>query len=286
MKKYLIIMLLLFSTFGHLNVYANSHSVPNKVITMGPNATEMLVALGLEEKIIGTTLNNHSRGPLKEYEDIYKKLPELAFGSASRESVLASGADFVFGIDWEFGGEGLSVEELNQYGIDVYIEKAKTIDEVYQEIEEISAIFDVSEKGEILIKNIKAEIEAIKKNATPTKILVFDSGDNGIFTAGGTNFETRLIEQAGGVNIFDDIKEKEWATVSLEEVLKRNPDYIIIHDYDQPSVEEKIQWIKSDSILSQLEAVKNERFIILELESVLPSIRMAKTITKISEAIR
>ncbi|MDO4432691.1 MAG: ABC transporter substrate-binding protein [Aerococcaceae bacterium] len=286
MKKFVKLWIVLLCLISNISVFA-ANKVPEKVITMGPNATEMLVALGLQDKIIGTTLNNHSRGPLEQYKDIYEKLPELAFASASRESVLASGADYIFGIDWEFGENGLNIEELNQYGMEVFVEKAKTIDEVYQEIEVLSKVFAVEEKGAALISQLKEEIASVQApTETPKKVLVLDSLENGIFTAGGTNFETRLIERAGAINIFDDIKEKEWATVSLEEVLARNPEYIIVHDYDQPSVEDKIAMIKADPILSQLEAVKKERFIILELESVLPGVRMATTITKIAEAIK
>ena len=80
---------------------------------------------------------------------------------------------------------------------------------------------------------------------------------------------------AGGDNIFKDLNEKQWVTVSYEEVLARNPDVILIHDYDSPSVEEKIQEIKSNPTLSQLDCVKNERFATIALESVLAGDRMA-----------
>ena len=84
--------------------------------------------------------------------------------------------------------------------------------------------------------------------------------------------------------MFDDITDKQWVTVSYEEVLKRNPDIIIIHDYDSPSVEEKIRAIKSDSILSRLDCVKNERFGVIALESVLPGSRMAYAVETLSQS--
>ena len=114
-------------------------------------------------------------------------------------------------------------------------------------------------------------------------MLVYDSGNDGVFTCSGTNFESLLIEKAGGKNIFSDLTEKQWVTVSYEEVIKRNPDVIVIHDYDSPSVKEKIAEIKANKVLSQLDCVKNERFVIIDLESVLPGNRMAYSVEKLSK---
>ena len=88
---------------------------------------------------------------------------------------------------------------------------------------------------------------------------------------------------AGGKKIFYDLTEKQWITVSYEEVIARNPDIILIHDYDTPSVEEKIAEIKANDILSQLECVKNERFAVISLESVLPGNRMAYTVESLAK---
>ena len=107
------------------------------------------------------------------------------------------------------------------------------------------------------------------------KVLVYDSGSDGVFTCSGVNFESLLVNLAGGENLFGDLDEKQWVTVSYEEVLVRNPDVILIHDYDSPSVEEKIAEIKANPTLSLLECVQNDRFAVITLESVLPGNRMA-----------
>ena len=261
------------------------NAIPQKVLTLGPNCSELFIALGLGDKIIGNSLDNHSRGPLPEYEEAYSKIPELNYASATREAVISSGADFIYGIDWEFGKESLDVEELKNYGITTYINSATSLEQIYKEIEDIGKIFKIEAKSEAFIKDQKDRIASVEekiKDKTPIKVLVYDSGGDGVFTCGGTNFETLLIEKAGGKNVFDDITDKQWTTVSYEEVLKRNPDIILIHDYDSPSVEEKIAAIKKDPALSQLEAVKNENFAVITLESILPGGRMAYTVESLS----
>ena len=73
---------------------------PEKVLTLGPNCTELFAALGLEDYVVGRSLINHSRGPLDEYADAVNSIPELNYSSATREAILTSGADFIYALDW------------------------------------------------------------------------------------------------------------------------------------------------------------------------------------------
>lgn len=251
---------------------------PEKVLTLGPNCTELFAALGLGEYVVGRSLINHSRGPLDEYADIVNSIPELNNGPATREAILSSGADFIYALDWEISEDGCNIEEVNDYGMTVYVNSATCLEEIYQEILDIGKIFGVVEKAEAYVADQKARIQAVQDKVAgqkPVDVLVYDSGNDGVFTCSGTNFESFLVSLAGGKNLFGDLNEKQWITVSYEEVLDRNPDVILIHDYDSPSVEEKIQEIKTNPTLSQLDCVKNEKFAVITLESVLAGNRMA-----------
>ncbi|WP_026559687.1 ABC transporter substrate-binding protein [Bacillus sp. J37] len=273
-------------TFDNYGRYVEITEKPQNVLTLGPNSTELFVALGLTDYVIGNSLDNHSRGPLPEYEAEYKKIPELTYGSATREAVTTSGADFIYGIDWEFGGEGLDVKELESFGIKTYMNSATTLEEIYQEIQDIGKIFEIEEVATDFVTDQKSRIAAVQEKVSsqePVNVLVYDSGGDGVFTAGGTNFETLLIELAGGKNVFDDITDKQWTTVNYEEVLARQPDVIVVHDYDAPSLEQKIKDIKNDPAISQLDSVKNERFVSITLESVLPGARMAYAVETLAK---
>jgi len=254
---------------------------PQKVLTLGPNCTELFAALGLGDYVVGRSLVNHSRGPLPEYADVVDNIPELNHSSATREAILTSGADFIYALDWEISEEGCDIQEAGNYGMTVYVNSAATLEEQYQEILDLGKIFGVEDRAEAFVEDQKTRIAAVQekvKDQNPVKVLVYDSGNDGVFTCSGTNFESLLVGLAGGDNVFKDLNEKQWVTVSYEEVLARNPDVILIHDYDSPSVEEKIREIKSNPTLSQLDCVKNERFATITLESVLAGDRMAYAI--------
>ncbi|MBQ8003975.1 MAG: ABC transporter substrate-binding protein [Oscillospiraceae bacterium] len=261
--------------------------IPERVLTLGPNCTELFAALGLSDKVIGRSLVNHSRGPLPEYADAVNAIPQLNYAEATREAILTSGADFVYAIDWEISDAGCNIDEAKSYGMDVYVNSATTLDEQYKEILDIGKIFGIEERAEEFAANQKARISAVQEKLSgkePVNVLVYDSRNDGVFTCSGTNFESLLISLAGGKNIFDDLTEKQWVTVSYEEVIKREPDVIVIHDYDSPSVEEKIAEIKANPTLASLDCVKNERFVPITLESVLPGSRMAYAVEKMAQA--
>ncbi|HIU56643.1 MAG TPA: ABC transporter substrate-binding protein [Candidatus Ornithomonoglobus merdipullorum] len=274
-------------TFDNYGREVTISEQPERVLTLGPNCTELFAALGLEDYVIGRSLVNHSRGPLDEYADAVNGIPELNHGSATREAILSSGADFIYAIDWEISDTGCNIDEAGEYGMNVYVNSAATLEQQYQEILDIGKIFGVEDAAESFVADQRARIEAVQTavaGGEPVDVLVYDSGSNGVFTCSGSNFETLLIELAGGHNIFDDLTDQQWVTVSYEEVLARDPDIILIHDYDSPSVEAKIAEIKSDPTLSQLECVQNSRFAAITLESVLPGDRMAYAVESMAAA--
>ena len=274
-------------TFDNYGREVTISEQPERVLTLGPNCTELFAALGLEDYVIGRSLVNHSRGPLDEYADAVNGIPELNHGSATREAILSSGADFIYAIDWEISDTGCNIDEAGEYGMNVYGNSAATLEQQYQEILDIGKIFGVEDAAESFVADQRARIEELQTavaGGEPVDVLVYDSGSNGVFTCSGSNFETLLIELAGGHNIFDDLTDQQWVTVSYEEVLARDPDIILIHDYDSPSVEAKIAEIKSDPTLSQLECVQNSRFAAITLESVLPGDRMAYAVESMAAA--
>lgn len=260
---------------------------PQKVLTLGPNCTELFAALGLSDLVVGRSLVNHSRGPLPEYADAVNAIPELNHASATREAIISSGADFIYALDWEISEDGCNIEEVGQYGMTVYVNSAATVEQMYQEILDLGKIFGVEDRAEALVADQKARIAAVQekiKDQEPVNVLVYDSGNDGVFTCSGINFESLIISLAGGKNIFDDIDSKQWVTVTYEEALARKPDVILIHDYDSPGVDEKLAEIKANPTLAKLDCVKNERFATITLESVLPGDRIAYAVETLAKA--
>ncbi|PWA12194.1 hypothetical protein DCC39_07095 [Pueribacillus theae] len=111
---------------------------------------------------------------------------------------------------------------------------------------------------------------------------MYDSGEDAPFTATQTIL-SELIKMAGGENIFSDI-EKNWATVTWEEVVNRNPEVIVIMDYGNITVEQKKQVLFSKSALADVDAIKNKRIAVMPLDHTFEGVRMPLAIETLAKA--
>ncbi|MER2037278.1 MAG: ABC transporter substrate-binding protein [Solibacillus sp.] len=258
---------------------------PTKAISINQHVTEVMLALGLEDSMVGTAyLDDEIYEPL---QNAYAKVPVLAEQYPSKEQIIASEADFIYG-GWASAFDEKKVvsrEELQQLDIGSYLQSssvkvAPTLEDVYADIRNIAKIFRVNEQGEQLIAEMNEDIEAITSKIPtgedPLDVLVFDSGETDIFTA-TQNFMNTLVSMAGGQNIFGDI-EDNWATVSKEDAVERSPEVIVVIDYGSTTAEEKIAFLKADPALKQMPAVQNERFVILPLSAASEGVRVAEAL--------
>lgn len=272
-------------TFNNHGKSVTVTALPEKVVTAGPNCTEVFCALGLADRVTGKFMENHSQGALEELKDAVNGIPTLFEGYPTLKDITDSGCDFIYASSWIFGSE-LSVSELEDAGISVFVSEAATLDELWDEMRDLGRIFGVD--AEELIKSETERIDAVTEalgDAEPKKVLVLDSliGEQ-VYTAGGGNIETAYIESAGGVNVFAELS-KPWDAVSREDVLASNPDFIIIHNYKGSGFDDKLAALKADPILSNLDCIRNGRIIELPLENVMPGMRSALTIETIAHAM-
>ena len=79
----------------------------------------------------------------------------------------------------------------------------------------------------------------------------------------------------------DDL-EKSWATVGWESVVERNPQVIIIVNYGKVTAEQKREFMMSNPAFANLDAVKNDRFVVLEYVEATPGPRNIKVIKKLA----
>ena len=258
---------------------------PKKAISINQHVTEVMLALGLEDSMVGTAyLDDVIYEPLQA---AYKEVPVLAEQYPSKEQIISTEADFIYG-GWASAFNEKNVasrEELQGLDIDTYLQSssvkvAPTLEDVQKDITNIAAIFRVEERGKALIEEMNEDIKAIQtkipENTDPLNVLVFDSGETDVFTA-TQNFMNTLITMAGGKNVFGDI-EDNWATVSKEDAVERGADVVVVIDYGQTTAEEKIAFLKADPALSQIPAVQNDRFVVLPLSAASEGVRVAEAL--------
>ncbi|WP_125153013.1 ABC transporter substrate-binding protein [Clostridium rectalis] len=263
--------------------------VPERVVSFNAHTTENLFALGLEDKIIGTSYNNAEILP--QYKEKFKKIPIIAEKYPSMEALLGVNPDFVYGRNSAFVEKGVgTVKDFIDNDIMVYVSKATytegaTIEDTYEDFYNLGKIFNVEEKAEKIVKEMKNQIESVQNKISKIdkklRVFVYDSGDDQAFTA-GNSLESNIIELAGGENIFGGLK-KTWERVNWEAVVEENPQCIVINDYENISAENKIKFLRSNKALKDVDAIKNNKFVVLPLPSVFTGIRNGDAVENLAK---
>ena len=262
-------------------------ALPQKVVTAGPNCTEVFCALGLEDQVIRKCMETHPLGALPEYAEAVDSIPTLSVGYPTAQQIIDSGCDFLYASSWIFDDE-LTVAQLEKAGITVYVSEAETIEAVWQELRDLGKVFLVDNIEEIVSEQctrLEAVTDKLGEVTEPKRVFVLDSviGDK-LYTAGGTNIESAYIAAAGGVNAMSELT-KAWDAVEVSAVVAADPWCIVIHDYEGSSYDDKVAALKADPELSQLDCVKNERFVRLSLEYPMPGMRAVPTVETITQAM-
>ncbi|MBU4531954.1 MAG: ABC transporter substrate-binding protein [Hoeflea sp.] len=272
---------------------------PKAAISNDVNLTEMMLVLGLADRMVGYTGISGWKTLDEEMRAGVQALPELSEKYPSKEVIIGADADFFFA-GWNYGmkvGGEVTPETLEPFGVKVYEltescihigPKAKvSMDDMYNDLLNLGRIFGVEDKAQALVEGYKAELAAfdatLSKKETPLRVFVYDSGEDAPFTAGRYAMPTAMIEAAGGVNIMGDF-DKSWATVNWEAVVERDPEVIFIVNYGDVTAEQKIDFMKTNPAFADVDAVKNDRFVVLEYVEATPGPRNIKAIRKLAAA--
>ena len=273
-------------------------SPPKRAISNDVNLTEMMLVLGLADHMVGYTGISGWKTLDEEMRANVKQLPELSSKYPTKEVIVGANADFFFA-GWNYGmkvGGEVTPETLEPFGVKVYeltescthiMKKGKaSIDDMYADLLNLGAIFDVEDTAKNLVNNYKAELKSFKddlETGEPVRAFVYDSGEDTPFTAGLYAMPTALIEAAGGVNVMNGF-EKSWGTVTWEEVVAQNPEVIVIVNYGSVTAEQKRAFMMSNPAFANIAAVKNDRFVTLEYVEATPGPRNIKAIKTLANS--
>lgn len=274
---------------------------PQAAISNDVNLTEMMLVLGLADRMVGYTGISGWKTLDEEMTAGIEALPELSAKYPTKEVLIGADADFFFA-GWNYGmrvGGEVTPETLEPFGIQVYEltescihigeKDAASMDDMYADLRNLGAIFGVSDRAEALIDGYQADLAAFLE-AQPTldaapRVFVYDSGEDVPFTAGRYAMPNALIEAAGGTNIMDDF-EKSWATVGWEAVVERNPEVIVIVNYGEVTADQKREFMMSNPAFAEIDAVQNDRFVVLEYVEATPGPRNIKAVKTLAAAFR
>ncbi len=254
-------------------VVAHSATIPAdpvRVVSLAPNITELMFALGKGDSVVGVT--RFCDEPADKIKDI-KKVG--GFIDPDMEAILSLEPDLVVGMQ---AGDPKLVQKLEQATIPYVFMKMDDLEQTLEGIEVLGEVVGARDKATTLSGALKDALRPVDKKPEQARTL-FLMGHDPMVAAGHGTFAHDLIERAGGKNVIDANKGS-YVTIDMEYVLKSNPDVIL---------DATMTGDKSDSIqsfwqpYSDLAAVKRSQVHHLENPSLLrpgPRLDEAYTIIK------
>jgi iron complex transport system substrate-binding protein len=253
--------------------------VPQRIVSFGPSITEILFALGLDEKVVGVT----------EYCDYPAAARTKArVGNAfapSLESVVKLEPDLVVTVKHEQLNQ-----ELDNLGVKSLVLDPKTIDDIYRDIEMVGQITGAAAKANDLVSGMKEQVSRITAEvaAAPkvSTFFVIDATDpNSPWTGGAGSFIDALVSLAGGDNVAA-VVPGVWVQFSMEELVKANPDVIIVQTMagGEPTI--ATEALQAHPAWREIAAVKQGRVCFVNGDLVSrPGPRIVDGLAEIAKAI-
>lgn len=268
---------------------------PKRVVSIGQTQTEILYALGLGDRVVGTAVWFSPVG--KPYEAINAKVKRLADNDPSFESVVAQEPDLVTAMfEWHLGPNGI-VGKRDQFArlkVPTYVSPTDCVGKdnsgagdgvrtqmfsmelVYRTIREYGQIFDVADRadkliGELKEREAKAVASVAQQKAQDVPVVVWFSsrdikGDG--FMAGKNGVPAYILAKLGARNIITT--NEEWPLVGWESIAVANPAVIVVVRMDRrrfpaDDIDLKMNFLKTDPVASKLDAVRGNRIAVMEV---------------------
>ncbi len=275
-KKLVSLFLAVLMIFGMTAAFAENASVTvtdmygreitltepaARIVVMQPSDCEILCAIGCEDTIVG-------RGQYVDYPESILEVPVVQSGAETNiEEILALNPQVVLMND--MGQSEEQVKQLEENGVKVVVSQASDIEGVYYAIRMIGRLMGKEDNAEAVIADMQATFNEIRANSKAEGRSVYFEVSPlqwGLWTAGKGTFMEELAEICGLTNAFSDVDG--WAAVSEEEVLARNPDYIVTITMYYGEGPTPVEEIVSREGWGDLNAVKNGTILNAESNAI------------------
>lgn len=265
-KKFVSLFLALVMAFSLTAAFAESTAVTvtdmagreitldapaTKVVALTASDCEILAALGAEDTLVG-------RGEYCDYPESILEVPAVQSGADTNlEQIIALEPQVV--VMAKMAQTEEQVAALEKAGIRVVVSDAQDIEGVYTAIRLIGALVGRNDEAEAMVADMQsafADIAAKSGNTGKTVYFEVSPLQWGLWTAGKGTFMDELATMCGLTNAFADVEG--WAEISEEQVLERDPDYIVTISMYYGEGPTPVEEIKSRAGWDALKAVQND----------------------------
>jgi iron complex transport system substrate-binding protein len=227
-------------------------SPPQRIVSLAPNVTEILFALGLGDRIVGVTRYCDYPPEALQKEKIGGMVdPNL-------EKIQALGPDLIIA----FRGNPLGVlNKLRSLHFPVFVlNLGSALDGLFRTIRKIGRVTGAEKAAEAVAAGLeekrRAVVLALRDVSKRPKVFLSVYGQ-GLWTCGRDSYLNDLLGQAGGVNIAGQIARR-WLQLNREQLIHENPDVIIIMAKERDSFARAAEAFRADPRFKEVQAVRDD----------------------------
>ena len=268
---------------------------PERIVTTYPNAAELLIRLGVGEKIVGSMY--HKDTPVTvAVAEAFNRIRKQFDKYPAKEELVALKADFALATydSFDFSGQnGMpSIEEATSLGLPVYgistecgggVKTSATLSMIYDDILNLGKIFDAQAKAQQIVAEMKGRVDAVQKAVAgkpSLKATIYYGGEGplGVFTNG---IYADLLKLAGGETVFPNEPQNS-AEMSVEAFAAANPDVIFVLEYGTP-FDKMREYLRKT--FPNISAVKSDRIVLVDSGTFPPGYRNVEAVEAFAKGL-
>jgi iron complex transport system substrate-binding protein len=248
-----------------------------RIVSLAPNLTETIFALGLGGILVGDTdycdypsealKKPHVGGPINpNFEEIMALHPDLVLATRSINRLA-------------------TVEALERLGVAVYVTDPRTVEQVIASNERLGHLLGAGEQAATVSAALRDRLNRLRQRlagAEPRSVF-FVTWVDPLISVGRDNFLADALHLAGARSVIST--PQDWPNVSLEEVLRQQPEYLIFSSNEPEQIQRQLGELRSRPGWQGLEALRQNRIVILSEAFSRPAPRLLDTIEQLARAL-
>jgi len=247
-----------------------------RIVSLAPNLTEIVYALGLEARLVGVT--NQCDFPSAARAKL--KVGDVA--NPSLETIIELKPDVVLGTT--AGNRRETVEAVERAGLPLYGIQARNVEDILVSIQDVAELLGVPEAGEALVGQLQARLAALGarlEKAQKPRIL-FVLWLEPLLTVGGETFLDDVLSRAGAESLTAELRQ-DWPRLSLEFVIERDPDYLVLPRTF--GLQARLARLAEGPPWREMRAVEQNRVVWLDDAVLRPGPRIVEAIEALARAL-
>jgi iron complex transport system substrate-binding protein len=244
--------------------YGRKVTVParvNRIVSLAPNLTETVYALGLGDKLAGDTNDCDKPAAAKFKPHVGQE------EDPSLEAIVALRPDLVLATSVN---TAQTVDALARLGIPVYTTDPQTVLQTLDSMQQIADVTGAKQQGEALVSKLRQRLDALQARLAdrPVAHVLFVIWDDPLMTIGQHTFIADALRWAGAESVV--LSQQDWPQLSMEEVLRLQPDYIVWAAHLEGS-QQQLENLRGRPVWRDLDAVEDGHVVDVSEEALRPA---------------